>query len=66
MNIAMIARASARPRRITTDAGGVGGAAVDADGLATLVAAVEVAVAMAVLYYRTRGNAQLVSGTPAR
>jgi len=35
-------------------------------GLATAVAAVEVAVAMAVLYYRTRGNAQLVSGEPAR
>ena len=35
-------------------------------GLATAVAAVEVAVAMAVLYYRTRGNAQLVSGKPAR
>jgi NADH:ubiquinone oxidoreductase subunit K len=34
--------------------------------LATAVAAVEVAVAMAVLYYRTRGNAQLVSGKPAR
>ena len=35
-------------------------------GLATAVAAVEVVVAMAVLYYRTRGNAQLVSGKPAR
>jgi NADH:ubiquinone oxidoreductase subunit K len=35
-------------------------------GLATAVAAVEVAVAMAVLYYRTRGNAQLVSDEPAR
>jgi hypothetical protein len=35
-------------------------------GLATAVAAVEVAVAMAVLYYRTRRNAQLVSGTPVR
>jgi NADH:ubiquinone oxidoreductase subunit K len=34
--------------------------------LATAVAAVEVVVAMAVLYYRTRGNAQLVSGKPAR
>jgi NADH:ubiquinone oxidoreductase subunit K len=34
--------------------------------LATAVATVEVAVAMAVLYYRTRGNAQLVSGKPAR
>ena len=35
-------------------------------GLATAIAAVEVAVAMAVLYYRTRRNAQLISGTPAR
>ena len=35
-------------------------------GLATGVAAVEVVVAMAVLCYRTRGNAQLVSGKPAR
>ena len=35
-------------------------------GLATTIAAVEVAVAMAVLYYRTRGHAQLISGTPAR
>jgi NADH:ubiquinone oxidoreductase subunit K len=34
--------------------------------LATAIAAVEVAVAMAVLYYRTRRNAQLVSGKPAR
>jgi NADH:ubiquinone oxidoreductase subunit K len=35
-------------------------------GLATAIAAVEVTVAIAVLYYRTRGNAQLVSGKPAR
>lgn len=35
-------------------------------GLATAVAAVEVVVAMAVVYYRTRGNGQLVSGKPAR
>ena len=35
-------------------------------GLATAIAAVEVAVAMAVLYYRTRRNAQLISDTPAR
>ena len=34
--------------------------------LATAIAAVEVAVAMVVLYYRTRRNAQLISGTPAR
>jgi NADH:ubiquinone oxidoreductase subunit K len=35
-------------------------------GLATAIAAVEVTVAIAVLYYRTRGNAQLASGTPTR
>jgi preprotein translocase subunit SecD len=35
-------------------------------GLATGVAAVEVVVAMAVLYYRTRRHAQLLSGSPAR
>jgi NADH:ubiquinone oxidoreductase subunit K len=35
-------------------------------GLATAIAAVEATVAMAVLYYRTRRNADLVSGTPAR
>jgi NADH:ubiquinone oxidoreductase subunit K len=34
--------------------------------LATAIAAVEVAVAMAVLYYRTRRHAQLVIGKPAR
>jgi NADH:ubiquinone oxidoreductase subunit K len=34
--------------------------------LATTVAAVEVAVAMAVLFYRTRRNGQLVSDKPAR
>jgi hypothetical protein len=33
---------------------------------ATAIAAVEVAVAMAVLYHRTRRNAQLISGSPAR
>lgn len=35
-------------------------------GLATAIAAVEVVVAMAVLYYRTRRNAELISGTPVR
>ena len=33
--------------------------------LATAIAAVEVVVAMAVLYYRTRRNAELVIGSPA-
>jgi hypothetical protein len=36
-------------------------------GLATAIAGVEAATAMAVLYFRTRGHAQqLISGTPAR
>jgi hypothetical protein len=35
-------------------------------GLATAIAAVEVTIAMAVLYYRTRRNADLVIGSPAR
>jgi hypothetical protein len=35
-------------------------------GVATAIAATEVAVAMAVLYYRTRSNAQYVIGTPVR
>jgi NADH:ubiquinone oxidoreductase subunit K len=35
-------------------------------GLATAIAAVEVAIAIAVLYYRTRRNAELLTGTPAR
>jgi len=35
-------------------------------GLATAIAAVEVVVAMAVLYCRTRRNAELISGTPVR
>ncbi|MFG1933799.1 hypothetical protein ACGFK1_24620 [Mycobacterium sp. NPDC048908] len=34
-------------------------------GLATTIAAIEASVAMAVLYYRTRRNAELISGTPA-
>jgi hypothetical protein len=35
-------------------------------GLATAIAAVEVTFAIAVLYYRTRGNAQLVTDRPTR
>jgi hypothetical protein len=35
-------------------------------GLATAIAAVEVALAIAVLYYRSRANAQLLSGRPTR
>ena len=35
-------------------------------GLATAIAAVEVTAAIAVLYFRTRRNGELISGTPAR
>jgi hypothetical protein len=35
-------------------------------GLATAIAAVEATVAIAVLYYRTRRNGDLVIGRPAR
>ena len=35
-------------------------------GLATAIAAIEAVVAMAVLYYRTRRNAELVIGSPTR
>jgi hypothetical protein len=35
-------------------------------GVATAIAAVEVTVAIAVLYYRTRGNALLVTDKPTR
>ncbi|WP_101952064.1 hypothetical protein [Mycobacterium sp. 3519A] len=35
-------------------------------GLATGIAAVEAAVAMAVLYYRTRANAERITGSPVR
>jgi hypothetical protein len=35
-------------------------------GWATAIASVEVLVAIAVLYYRTRSHAQLITGTPAR
>jgi hypothetical protein len=35
-------------------------------GIATTIAAIEVIAAMAVLYHRSRRNAELISGTPAR
>src|SRR4029077_3307150 len=64
MNIAMIAVHLPMPAHhhgVHTVAGGHQSTVM---GLATAFAAVEVAAAIAVLYYRTRGHAQLISGTP--
>jgi len=66
MNIAMIAVHLPAPSHHRGIQVATAGQQSTLMGLATAVAAVEVAVAMAVLYYRTRGNAQLVSGEPAR
>ncbi len=67
MNIAMIAvHLPAPSHHHGMQAAATAGPHTTLMGLATAVAAVEVAAAMAVLYYRTRGNAQLVSGEPAR
>jgi NADH:ubiquinone oxidoreductase subunit K len=66
MNIAMIAVHLPAPSHHHGMQAATAGQQSTLMDLATAVAAVEVAVAMAVLYYRTRGNAQLVSGKPAR
>ncbi len=66
MNIAMIAVHLPAPSHHHGMHAATAGQQSTLMGLATAVAAVEVAVAMAVLYCRTRGNAQLVSGEPAR
>ena len=65
MNIAMIAVHLPAPVH-HHGAHGVTGQQSMLMGLATAIAAVEVTVAIAVLYYRTRRRADLVSGTPAR
>jgi hypothetical protein len=65
MNLAMIAVHLPAPAHHH----GVPAAAVQQStlmGLATTIAAIEVTVAIAVLYCRTRGNAQLVTDTPVR
>jgi hypothetical protein len=65
MNIAMIAAHLPAPSHHH----GVHSAAAKQStlmGLATTIAAIEVAAAIAVLYYRTRRHGQLVSGIPAR
>jgi NADH:ubiquinone oxidoreductase subunit K len=66
MNIAMIAVHLPAPSHHHGMQAATAGQQSTLMGLATAVAAVEVAVALAVLCYRTRGNAQLVSGKPAR
>ncbi len=66
MNIAMIAVHLPAPSHHHGMSPATAGQQSTLMGLATVVAAVEVAAAVAVLYYRTRGNAQLVSGRPAR
>jgi hypothetical protein len=66
MNIAMIAAHMPMPAHhhgVSSVAIGLHSALV---GWATAIASVEVLVAIAVLYYRTRGHAQLITGTPAR
>jgi len=66
MNIAMIAVHLPAPSHHHGLHSATAGQQSTLMGLATLVAAIEVAAAVAVLYYRTRGHAQLVSGKPAR
>jgi hypothetical protein len=66
MNIAMIAVHMPMPAHhhgVNTRAMGEHSALM---GWATAVASVEVLVAIAVVYYGTRRNAQLIIGTPAR
>ena len=67
MNIAMIAVHMPMPAHHhgTHMAAAMGGQSA-LMGLATAIAAVEVTVAIAVVYYRTRRNADLVIGTPTR
>jgi NADH:ubiquinone oxidoreductase subunit K len=65
MNIAMIAVHLPAPSHHHVMQSATTGQTSTLMGLATAVATVEVVVAVAVLWYRTRGNA-LLSGTPAR
>jgi hypothetical protein len=66
MNIAMIAVHLPMPTHHHDMHMGPMGQQSTLMGLATGVAAVEAVVAMAVLYCRTRRNAELIIGTPAR
>jgi hypothetical protein len=65
MNIAMIALHLPMPAHHHGMHTGPMGQQSTLMGLATGIAAVEVVVAMAVLYYRTRRNAERLIGTPA-
>lgn len=66
MNIAMIAVHMPMPAHHHGMSPGTMGEPSTLMGWATAIAAVEVFVALAVLYYRTRRHAQLITGTPAR
>jgi hypothetical protein len=66
MNIAMIAVHLPAPSHHHGMQSATTGQQSTLMGLATAIAAVEVAAAATVLYYRTRRRAQLVSGKPAR
>jgi NADH:ubiquinone oxidoreductase subunit K len=66
MNIAMIAVHLPAPAHHHGMHSATAGQQSTLMALATTIAAVEAAVAMAVLYYRTRRHAQLIIGTPAR
>jgi NADH:ubiquinone oxidoreductase subunit K len=66
MNIAMIAVHLPMPAHHHGTSMAAMGQQSTLMGVATAIAAVEVTVAMSVLYYRTRRNAELISGTPAR
>lgn len=66
MNIAMIAVHLPAPSHHHGMQAAAAGQQSMLMGLATAVAAVEVTAAMAVLYFRTRGNVQRLSGKPAR
>ena len=66
MNIAMIAVHLPAPSHHHGMQSATAGQQSTLMGLATAIAAIEVAAAATVLYYRTRRHAQLVSGKPAR
>jgi hypothetical protein len=66
MNIAMVAVHLPMPAHHHGTHMGPMGQQSTLMAFATAIAAVEVTVAMSVLYYRTRRNAELITGTPAR